>query len=315
MDDIQIPDQTGQLAVVTGASSGIGFETARRLAAAGAEVVMAVRDTARGRQAADRIRATTPGARLSVESLDLASLASVAAFAEMLAGQDRPLDLLVTNPDMMAIPNREVTADQFERQLGTNFLGPFALTGRLLPLLRQAGQARVVTLSSATAHFGKINFLDLQSERSYSPQRAYAQSRLAALLFALELDRRSRYGGWGIMSNAAYPGAVRPDLPTTGSGLSALALRFSMKVPGLWQDRGEGALPILYAATGSEARGGQLYGPRGGPLHLTGRPGRARLPRRAMVELDAARLWLIAQELTGTSIPAGTFTARPQRVL
>jgi NAD(P)-dependent dehydrogenase (short-subunit alcohol dehydrogenase family) len=313
MDDIQIPDQTGRLAVVTGANSGIGFETARRLAAAGAEVVLAVGDIGKGRQAADRIRAATPDARVSVENLDLASLASVAAFAVMLADKDRPLDLLVNAARIGVTPQREVTADQLERQLGINFLGPFALTGRLLPLLRQAGQSRVVTLSSATAHFGKIDFVDLQSERKYSPQRAHAQSRLAALLFALELDRRSRYGGWGVMSNAAHPGASMP--PGLGdSGLKASALRLSMKIPGLWQDAEQGALPVLYAATSPAARGGQLYGPQGGPLHMTGRPGKARLPRRALEEMDAARLWLVAEGLTGTSIPAGMFSPRPQQV-
>jgi NAD(P)-dependent dehydrogenase (short-subunit alcohol dehydrogenase family) len=180
-------------------------------------------------------------------------------------------------------------------------------------MLRQAGQARVVTLSSAAAHFGKIDFADIQSERGYSQHGAHAQSRLAALLFALELDRRSRYGGWGIMSNAAHPGASRTTGPS-GSGLSASALRLSMKIPGLWQDTEQGALPILYAATSPAARGGQLYGPRGGPMRMTGRPGKARLPRRARDERDAARVWLVAEGLTGTSIPAGMFSPRPQRV-
>ena len=205
--DIEIPDQTGKLAVVTGANSGIGLETARRLAAAGAEVVLAVRNPTKGAEAVADIRGTHPDAAVTAESLDLSSLASVRDVR-------RPDDAIATarstssstTPGSWRCPKREVTADGFELQLGTNHLGHFALTGLLLPLLRRADAPRVVTLSSTAARIGRINFDDLQSERSYGAWRAYGQSKLADLLFAFELQRRSVANGWGVMSNAAHPG-------------------------------------------------------------------------------------------------------------
>ena len=196
-NDIDIPDQTGTLAVVTGANSGIGFGVSQRLAAAGALVILAVRNTDKGNQAAQAIRAASPHAQVVVEQLDLASLASVEAFAARLLIRDQPINTLINNAGIMTPPTRHITTDGFELQFGTNYLGHFALTGRLLPLLRKAGSSRVVTLSSLTNRRGAIHFDDLQSERGYRPQRAYGQSKLATLMFAMELNRRSLRSGWG----------------------------------------------------------------------------------------------------------------------
>ena len=200
-NDSDIPDQTGTLAVVTGANSGIGFGVSQRLAAAGAMVILAVRNTDKGNQAAQDIRAASPDAQVVVEQLDLASLASVEAFADRLLTRDQPINTLINNAGIMTPPTRHITTDGFELQFGTNYLGHFALTGRLLPLLRKTGSSRVVTLSSLTNRRGAIHFDDLQSERGYRPQFAYGQSKLATLLFAMELNRRSVRSGWGIRTD------------------------------------------------------------------------------------------------------------------
>src|SRR5260370_19424941 len=194
-NDIAIPDQTGTLAVVTGATSGIGFGVSQRLAAAGAMVILAVRNRDKGNQAAQAIRAASPDAQVVVEQLDLASLASVEAFADRLLTRDQPINTLINNAGIMTPPTRHITTDRFELQFGTNYLGHFALTGRLLPLLRKAGSSRVVTLTSLTNRRGAIHFDDLQSERGYRSQFAYGQSKLATLLFAMELNRRSLRSG------------------------------------------------------------------------------------------------------------------------
>ena len=182
--EIEVPSQTGKLAVVTGANSGIGLETARRLALAGADVVLAVRSVDKGKGAADDIRATAPDSTVSVSALDLASLASIEAFAASMLGDGRPVDLLINNAGVMAVPTRHTTTDGFELQLGTNHLGHFALTGRLLPLLRAATAPRVTTVSSGAHLMGSIHFDDLQLERGYRAWTAYSQSKLANLLFA-----------------------------------------------------------------------------------------------------------------------------------
>jgi len=309
-NDIDIPDQTGTLAVVTGANSGIGFGVSQRLAAAGAMVILAVRNRDKGNQAAQAIRADSPGAQVVVEQLDLASLASVEAFAARLLTRDQPINTLINNAGIMTPPTRHITTDGFELQLGTNYLGHFALTGRLLPLLRKAGSARVVTLSSLTNRIGAINFDDLQSEHSYRSQRAYGQSKLATLLFAMELNRRSVRSGWGIRSNAAHPGATLTNLqttgPTLGRGSSTLLERLGMRltrmIPGFWQEIAQGALPTLYAATSPLALGGGYYGP-GGFAELTGMPAVARIPRRARNEQTAQRLWQVSEQLTSVSFP------------
>src|SRR6266480_840400 len=299
-----IPDQTGTLAVVTGANSGIGFGVSQRLAAAGALVILAVRNTDKGNQAAQAIRAASPDAQVVVEQLDLASLASVEAFAARLLIRDQPIHTFINNAGIMTPPTRHLTTDGFKLQLGTNYLGHFALTGRLLPLLRKAGSARVVTLSSLTNHRGAIHFDDLQSERGYRPQRAYGQSKLATLLFAMELNRRSLRSGWGIRSNAAHPGATLTNLqttgPTLGRGSSTLLERVGMQVtrmiPGFWQEIAQGALPTLYAATSPLAGAG-------GFAELTGMPAVAKIPRRACNEQTAQRLWHVSEQLTSVSFP------------
>ncbi|MFE9689952.1 SDR family oxidoreductase [Micromonospora sp. NPDC005806] len=314
MTGFTVPDQSGQLAVVTGANSGIGLETARRLAAAGAEVILAVRNTGKGSAAAADLRAGTPGVRLRVEELDLSRLASVADFAGRLTAHGRPVDLLVNNAGVMAVPTRHTTADGFELQFGTNHLGHFALTGRLLPLLVAARRPRVVTLSSGTHHFGRIDFDDLQGERRYRAQRAYAQSKLATLMFADELQRRSDRHGWGLLSNAAHPGATRTNLQSAGPSLGRgrteipFSTRLTMQIPGFWQDVDQGALPTLYAATSPGAIGGEYYGPDG-PFGLTGQPAVAGKSRRARDASVAERLWRESERLTGVTYPRSTVGA------
>lgn len=314
--DIVIPDQTGTLAIVTGANSGIGLGVSQRLAAAGAEVILAVRSIDKGQKAAHDIRAAHPAANLSVEQLDLASLASIEEFSDRILASERPIHLLVNNAGIMTPPTRHTTSDGFELQMGTNYLGHFALTGRLLPLLRKAGSARVVTLSSLVNRIGTINFEDLQWERSYRPSFAYWQSKLANLLFAIELNRRSLRYDWGIRSNAAHPGATRTNLqttgPTLGGGRSALAnlgARLTNMIPGFYQDIPQGTLPTLYAATNPEAVGAGYYGP-GGFGELTGIPANARLPRKAHDKNTAEHLWQVSEQLTKVYFP----TDQAQRI-
>ena len=213
-----VPDQAGKLIVVTGANSGIGKEAARRLGAAGARVIMAVRTVAKGERARAEILARHPAARLEVRRVDLADLASVGEFADGLAGQ--AVDVLINNAGVMAPPTRMTTADGFELQFGSNFLGPFALTVRLLPLLAAAVEPRVVTMSSGVASYGRIRFDDLQWERRrYRPNLAYAQSKLADLMLALHLATVAQGDDWNLMSNAAHPGFTRTNLQTAGASL------------------------------------------------------------------------------------------------
>ena len=211
-------DLTGRLAVVTGASSGLGLGLATRLAAAGAEVLLPVRDEAKGEATLSRIRAEVPGADVSLRGLDLASLKSVESLGETLNAEGRPIHILINNAGLMTPATRHTTADGLELQFGTNHIGHFALTGRLLPLL-SAGHARVTAMTSSAARHGKLNWEDLQSEQAYAPIRAYNQSKLANLMFALELDRRSRAEGWGIVGNAAHPGTTLTGLYAAGPNL------------------------------------------------------------------------------------------------
>ncbi len=302
--DIEVPDQNGRVAVVTGANSGLGFGIATRLAAAGAEVILAVRNPAKGRVAIEALVAEVPEARLSVEQLDVSSLEWVQAFADRMASVGRPIDLLVNNAGVMATPKRNLTVDGFELQLATNHLGHFALTGRLLPLLLQSGSARVVALGSQLAHLGRIDFDDLQSESSYDPWQAYAQSKLANLMFSRRLDRISRRNEWSLLSLAAHPGATHTNLqssgPTLGKGHSGapIGLRLAEKIPGVWQAVSQGVLPAVYAATSPLAAGGGYYGP-GGFGEFRGLPDSARFPRRALNDEACARLWQVSEELTG----------------
>ena len=302
-----VPDQTGKLAVVTGANSGTGKEAARRLGAAGAHVIMAVRTPAKGEQARAEILAEHPAARLEIRRLDLADLASVREFADGLAADGRPVDLLANNAGVMAVPARMTTADGFELQFGTNFLGPFALTVRLLPLVLAAPAPRVATMSSGVASWGRIRFDDLQWQRRYRPNAAYSQSKLADLMMALHLAAVAAERGWDLMSNAAHPGFTLTNLQTAGASLgrdkprrtvfSAAARFLPTQLPP------QGAEPLLYAATSPDAVTSGYYGP-GGQFGLVGPTTIVRLPRRARDAAAAARLWAEAEQLTGVSLAA-----------
>jgi NAD(P)-dependent dehydrogenase (short-subunit alcohol dehydrogenase family) len=306
----QIPPQAGRIALVTGANSGLGLITARELARAGARVVLAVRDTARGEEAAGTIRqAAAPGASVEVERLDLGDLASVRACAETVAGRHAHLDLLVNNAGVMAPPRRE-TADGFELQLGTNHLGHFALTGLLMQRLLARPDARVVTVSSAAHRMGSIDFDDLQGERGYSAWPRYGQSKLANLLFCFELQRRAAAAGATLCSMAAHPGYAATNLQTSGpllgSGgpvalIKGLAMRAGNLV--LAQSAEKGALPTLYAATVPDLPGAAFVGPDG-PGEMRGSPTPVGTSSAATDEQAAQRLWAVSEELTGVRYEA-----------
>jgi NAD(P)-dependent dehydrogenase (short-subunit alcohol dehydrogenase family) len=296
-----IPPQDGKTAVVTGATGGLGFETALALAGAGASVVLTGRNDAKGRQALDGIRARFPDARIAYETLDLASLASVADFAARFAASYAALDLLINNAGVMALPTRQTTADGFEMQFGTNYLGHYALTARLLPRLRHGKQPRVVNLSSIAHRTGAIDFDDLQGARAYRRWKAYSQSKLAMLMFALELQRRSDAAGWGLMSNAAHPGIARTDLIANGPGDKGLVRLLTTLVrPHVSHSAAEGALPTLFAATSPQAKAGGYYGPNWF-YELKGPPVPAKIMPQATDAAVAARLWDISAALTGVS--------------
>ncbi|MEV6240691.1 SDR family oxidoreductase [Lentzea sp. NPDC051838] len=297
----QVPDQHGKLIVVTGANSGTGKETAKRLAGAGADVVLAVRTPAKGEQAKAEILAAHPGAQVDVRRLDLADQASVRAFAEGLIADGRHLDVLVNNAGVMNVPSRTETVDGFELQLASNFLGPFALTIRLLPLLLAAPAPRVATMSSGTANGGRIDFDDLQSRRRYSPLRAYAQSKLADLLMTLHLAELAAEHDWPLLSTGAHPGYTRTNLMISGPGLDGgkqnAFERFAARIlPSMGPELG--SEPLLFAAADPAAVSGAYYGPRWG---LVGSTKRVALPRTSRDKAVAARLWAEAERLTQLS--------------
>lgn len=296
-----IPSQRGRTAVVTG-TGGLGFQAALALARAGANVIIAGRNPYKGAAAVHQIRQEVPGAQVAFGRLDLASLDSVQSFAEGLRSSRTSLDLLINNAAVMAPPRCQLTADGFELQFGTNYLGHFALTAQLLPLLRKGDQARVVTLSSLAARNGAIDFDDLQAQRGYKPMQAYSQSKLACLMFALELQRRSDAAGWEIQSIAAHPGISRTDLLPNGAGAWSVAGMLRRFMWFLFQPAQQGALPTLFAATSPQARGGTYYGPdRLGEVR--GHPTPAAIPPQALDSTAAAQLWSASEELTGTVFP------------
>ncbi|TGN65875.1 SDR family NAD(P)-dependent oxidoreductase [Nocardioides eburneiflavus] len=300
--DLTLPDLTGRRAVVTGASDGMGLGMAASLAAAGAEVLMPVRSRAKGEAAVATIRATVPDARLGLRDLDLSSLASVAELAGQLGDEGVPIDLLVNNAGVMTPPERQATADGHELQLGTNHLGHFALTGRLLPLLR-AGRGRVTSQSSVAARRGTINWHDLDWERSYDGMAAYRQSKIACGLFGLELSRRSAAEGWGVTSNVSHPGvaptsllAARPELGRPRDTVGVRVIRW-LSAHGVVAGTVDSAkLPALLAVTTGEDGG--FYGPQW-PGNAGGPPGRQDLWAPLRRDADAARLWEVSEELTG----------------
>ena len=302
--DVTIPDLSGKRAVVTGASDGMGVGIAERLARAGAEVILPVRNIAKGDAAIAAIRQSTPDATVSLRELDLSSLDSVAAFGSTLRDEGDPIHILVNNAGVMTPPDRQTTADGFELQFGTNHLGHFALVAHLLPLLR-AGNARVTSQLSIAANSGAINWDDLNWERSYGGMKAYSQSKIAFGLFGLELDRRSQAGGWGITSNLSHPGiaptnllAARPELGRDEDTSGRRIIR-ALSRRGILLGTVETAkLPALYAATSPDAERGGFYGPRG-PGHLGGPPAEQKLYSRLRDTEEARRVWLMSEELTG----------------
>ncbi|ORV87548.1 short-chain dehydrogenase [Mycobacterium interjectum] len=307
---LEVPDLSGTFAVVTGANSGLGLGLAKRLASAGADVVLAIRCRTKGEAAIAEIRRQAPAAKLAIRHLDLSSLKSVAAFAEELAAEGRPIDILINNAGVMTPPQRQETQDGFELQFGTNHLGHFALTGQLLPLLRSATSARVVSVSSIAATQRGLDFADPNAEHGYKPMRSYGMAKLAQLMFAIELDRRSRLGGWGVMSNAAHPGLSKTNLlsgasygrdrPTLQARLTTMTWRL---LPFMWLDIDEGIKPSLYAAVSRGAEGGRYYGPRGFYETAGGGVTFAALPSLARSEADMDRLWQLSEQLTGVGFP------------
>ena len=285
----------GGVAVVTGATGGLGYETALGLARAGLGVVLTGRDAGRGAAALARLRAALPGAAARFELLDVADLGSVEAFA----GRSRQdVAVLVNNAGVMALPRREVTRDGFERQFGANYLGHFALTGRLLPRL---AAGRVVNVSSLAHKRGSIAFDDLQGAASYGPWRAYEQSKLAMLMFAIELERRSAAAGWGVRAFGAHPGWAATRIVANGFGMGRAGLLSWAAQAGfnaLGQPAAAGAKPILYAALDDQARPGGYYGPCCWG-ETRGAPAAARIMPRATRSADLARLWRESEALTG----------------
>jgi NAD(P)-dependent dehydrogenase (short-subunit alcohol dehydrogenase family) len=298
-----IPDQNGRTALVTGANSGLGLQTAKALAAAGAAVILACRDLDRGERARDRIAAAAPGATVELLELDLADLAAVERAAGVVTARPEPLDLLVNNAGVMAPPRRE-TKDGFELQFGTNHLGHFALTGRLIEKLLAAPAPRVVTVSSLAHRVGSIDFEDLNWERGYSRWPAYGRSKLANLLFTLELSRRADAAGTSLVAAAAHPGYASTNVQSNGPGMGRLGpLAWPlMKVANLVLAQSDemGALPTLYAATAPGVEGDDYYGPDG-IGEQRGHPKRVGRTSRAADGDVAARLWGVSEELTGVS--------------
>lgn len=301
--DITVPDLTGKRAVVTGASDGIGLGLATRLAAAGADVLLPVRNPRKGEAALRAIRQVAPHADLALHELDLSSLASVAALGESLRAEGRPIHLLVNNAGVMTPPDRQTTADGFELQFGTNHLGHFALVAHLLPLLR-AGHARVTSQVSVAANQNAINWDDLNWERSYDGMKAYSQSKIAFGLFGLELDRRSQAGGWGITSNLAHPGVAPTNLlaarPEVGRAKDTMGVRLIRALSARRIVVGTvhtAQLPALYAATSPGAERGGFYGPRG-LGHMGGPPAEQKLYSRLRGAEEAQRVWRVSEELT-----------------
>ena len=296
----QLPDLSGKVAAVTGATGGIGGPLARELARAGATVVIAARDAGRGAATADAIRTAVPGAAVEVEALDLASLASVRAFADRFAGAHDGADILVNCAGVMATA-RETTADGFESQFGVNHLGHFALTGLLLPGMKDRAGARVVTVSSLNHKWGRIDFDDPQQERKYKRWRSYNQSKLANLLFAFELDRRLRAAHAAAESVAAHPGYTDTSLQRRmEDSLERRVLLVTNRLFGQSPDMG--ALPVLYAAAAPDVPGGTYVGP-GGVGEARGYPAVALASAAARDPALAARLWDLSEQLTGVSFP------------
>ena len=296
-----LPRQTGRLAVVTGANSGIGLEATRGLAALGARVVMACRSLDKAHAAAADVRRSLPGADVEVRQLDLADLESVHAFADTF-GEGESVDLLVNNAGVMALPERRETADGFEMQFGTNVLGHFALTGRLLPHVLAAPASRVVWLSSIAHREGRLDFDDLQSRAGYDPWAAYQQSKLADLVLSIEMQRRLSARDEDAVSVAAHPGVAATEL--TGDMMEATPIRAALAGPViklLAMPAWRGALPTLVAAAGYDRQPGGYIGPDGF-REMRGDPAPAEIAPQALAVEGARRLWEACERLTGVEM-------------
>lgn len=302
--EADIPDLTGRTALVTGANTGLGFHQARQLARHGATVLVAARNREKGRAAVERITAEVPADRVELVSLDLADLESVRASAAELTGRLTRLDLLVNNAGVMAVPERRTTAQGFELQFGTNHLGHFALTGLLLPLLMRTEGSRVVTMSSFMHRLGRLDLDDPQSERGYTPYRAYCASKLANAVFTIELHRRLSAAGAGVRSVGAHPGYSATDLQSSGPGMGGggwfsrlNALVTPAVTPLLAQPAERGALPALRAATDPAVVGGEYYGPHA-LAGMRGYPVKVSYRRSAYRESLGSGLWTASVALT-----------------
>lgn len=291
-----IPQRSEGLAVITGSTEGVGYEDALALSSAGWNIIMMGRNSQKGAESIAKIHQINPKAKVSFEKIDLANLSSIKDFAFRMTSKGQAINLLINNAGVMTPPKRLETADGFELQFGTNHIGHFALTAQLLPLLRKAKDARVVTVSSVANREGKINFADLQSKSSYTPMVAYAQSKLANLMFAFELQRQSDINGWGILSLAAHPGVSRTNLLITGAGQWSVAGMMRTFFPFLFQSPAQGALPTLFAATSPDAIGGSYYGPNK-MSETRGFPSLSKIPAQAEDENVAAKLWEVSLQL------------------
>jgi NAD(P)-dependent dehydrogenase (short-subunit alcohol dehydrogenase family) len=302
--DSPLPDLSGRHAVVTGANSGLGLHIAEALLATGADVTMTSRDAQRGETARDALLERSPGGELRLRSLDLASLESVRRFTGGLLDEGRPLDILVNNAGVMAVPERLETVDGFELQFGTNHLGPFALTGLLMPALRASLSSRVVSTASIAARRGRITLDRMRGQGPYEAWPVYSMTKLANLVFARELQARSDSGGWGITSIAAHPGFSTTNLTSNGPRLGkkpvpAWALRLALLVG---QSASDGARPSLYAAAAPDALPGGYYGPNG-RHELRGGTAEAEVPAGALESGVGELLWRESERLTGVVYP------------
>lgn len=300
-----LPDCGGKTVLITGANSGLGYETALALAGKRARVLLACRDQGKGAAALAQIRAAHPDAQVELVRLDLASLADIRRCAQEVAAQHPRLDVLMNNAGVMALPQR-ATADGFEMQIGTNHLGHFALTGLLLAPLLAAPAARVVTLSSGAHRIGRMAFDDLHSRQRYRPWGAYGQSKLANLLFAYELQRRFAAAGAKAISVAAHPGYAATNLQVVGPRMEGSSFKERIMAIGALfaQSAAMGALPQLYAAAAPDVQGGAYYGPDG-IGELWGHPRVVQSNTASQDRAAAQRLWELSEQLTGVRYGLG----------
>lgn len=294
--------QAGRFFLITGATGGLGLETARALAGAGGEVLLTGRSAEKGARALAAIRSAYPQAKVDFALCDVASLAAVNGFADALLAEGRAVDVLINNAGVMAVPELQRTVDGFEMQFGTNVVGHALLTARLLPLLRTAPAPRVVQLASLAHVQGRIAIDDLNAEREYHPWTRYQQSKLAMLMLALELQRRSDAGGWGITSVAAHPGLASTDLFRRGAATNMVERIKARIIDLACQSAAAGAWPILMAATVTDVVPGGYYGPTGF-MEAWGKAGPARIAGRAKDAAMAARLWDALAEMSGAVWP------------